>query len=388
MGPTIILDKSALQALSQSEINFLFKHYYVVVPPILPVEILGDLEKTKGIRHLSKDEVTQLSKKLLSMDSVINGNYKALSIAPLLGYDIPMIGQAVVTGGVSLETRNGKKIDYLDQTTETGLLIKWQSGVFSDVEEEFAKQWRDKTKALNLEDYKVKVKALFKKLPKINNFNQLIKYVDNRLLNPNPAIRFLSIGSFMNEMRLPQALQDRVYNRWLEVSMPSFNKFAPYSYYCFRVKMIFEVGLATELISTRSTNLIDLEYLYYLPFCNVFSSGDNLHKNLCPLLLRDDQNFIDRDILKKDLSQLHYEWQNLSDEERKQRAHDYGSYPPMNPESVTYQLWKRHMKPWKPGSGNLLLGKTKEEEKEILKKLQPFQEAIDEYHRKKNDRRK
>jgi len=45
MGPIILLDKSTVQCLSQEEIYFLFKHYYIAIAPILIIEILADLKK-------------------------------------------------------------------------------------------------------------------------------------------------------------------------------------------------------------------------------------------------------------------------------------------------------------------------------------------------------
>jgi hypothetical protein len=42
VGPTIICDKSSLQALSKDELSVLRKYYSLNVPPILLVEILGE----------------------------------------------------------------------------------------------------------------------------------------------------------------------------------------------------------------------------------------------------------------------------------------------------------------------------------------------------------
>ncbi len=77
----------------------------------------------------------------------------------------------------------------------------------------------------------------------------------------------------------------------------------------------------------------------------VFVSGDSLHKGLCAALMDDDQTFVDRDRLKADLARLTAEWESLSDDERKERKYQYGSYPPPNPDSITYQLWHKLMKP-------------------------------------------
>ncbi|MGC2330827.1 MAG: hypothetical protein WA581_05195 [Candidatus Acidiferrales bacterium] len=50
-------------------------------------------------------------------------------------------------------------------------------------------------------------------------------------------------------------------------------------------------------------------YLYYLPFCSVFTSKDNFHAQIVPLFLAPEQTFVNGTELKEDLAKLvaHYE---------------------------------------------------------------------------------
>lgn len=384
MGPTIILDKSAIQALSQLEIDFLQKHFFVVVTPLLIMEILADLEKGNGEGGLSKDEVIQLSEKLLLCDSRINTNYKVLCYGSLRGQDIPMTGQAIVSGGIPIKAPDGKEGVFFDESPEEKALRNWRNGIFSDAEEILAQEWRKATRTLNLEIYKKRFKELFKNVPKIKNLKELGLHVERFTLNPDAWIQFSCIAGLMDEMMLPQQDKDIICNRWLKRKVPLFRDFAPYAYFCFKINIIFYAGLALDLISTKPTNMLDLGYLYYLPFCMIFSSGDKFHKSMSPLFLRSDQEFIDRDRLKEDLCWLSREWDGLSATEKRDRAYDYGSYPPENPKSITYRLWQKYMKPWQPGSGNIVIKMPKEEQDEVLKKLQPLFDEIDK-HKKKND---
>ena len=161
--------------------------------------------------------------------------------------------------------------------------------------------------------------------------------------------------------------------------MPLLKTFAPYAYYCFKVNVLFSYGVVAELITTRATNRIDLEYMYYLPFCRVFASRDKFHQNIANPLMRDNQDYVDGDILKKDLIWLENEWNSLDEKTKEQRAYDYGSYPPDNPNSITAKLWKKHMKPWTPGSGNRAIRMTKEENDALMKKMKPAMDAIKRY---------
>lgn len=161
--------------------------------------------------------------------------------------------------------------------------------------------------------------------------------------------------------------------------------FASYAFYCLNVSLIFHFGLANDLITPKRTNPIDLEYLYYLPFCMVFVSGDKLQADLSKLLLTHEQDFIDREVLKSDLRWLKQEWEGLDKTEREKRFYDYGSYPPQyNSDSITYKLWKKHMKPWRPGSGNLKL--TEEQEKRVMEQIQPMIEAIKKYEQNQGNK--
>jgi hypothetical protein len=73
--------------------------------------------------------------------------------------------------------------------------------------------------------------------------------------------------------------------------------------------------LAADLISpNRPSNKIDIAYLYYLPFCMVFTSNDNLHAQTVPLFLRKDQVFIAGMKLKADFHKLDDHYSQLPDD--------------------------------------------------------------------------
>jgi len=381
MGPTIILDKSSLQSLSQSEINFLFKHYYVVVTPILIIEILGDLVK-KGSKE---NEVKQLANKLLSHDSQINTYYKPIVISSFRGQKISMDGRAIINGGIPIYAKNGTQGIFFEEPAETIALRNWQRGIFTSIEETLAQRWRETTRTLDLEDYKQKHKELIRNMPMIKNFGELALFVEDHVSDSEPDIQLSYINYLMGELSFSQRLKDTIYERWLKEKTHLFSNFAPYAFYCFKANMIFYFGIFSDLISTKATNKIDLEYLYYLPFCQVFSSGDKLHKNICRLLMRRNQDFVGRDKLKSDLKWLSEEWDSLDEDQKIQRKNDYGNYPPNNHKSITSQLWEKHMKPWKPGMGNLLAKMTKVKQQRLVEHIKPLINAVEEYGKKNKE---
>ena len=54
---------------------------------------------------------------------------------------------------------------------------------------------------------------------------------------------------------------------WDEQKAANLWTFAPYAFFCFRIRMLFHIGLVNGLITTRASNTADLLYLYYVPFC-------------------------------------------------------------------------------------------------------------------------
>ena len=71
------------------------------------------------------------------------------------------------------------------------------------------------------------------------------------------------------------------------------------------INIFFGLVLPTQLLrNVKQSHHIDLAYLYYLPFCAVFTSRDNFHVQVAPLFMHAAQQFIHGDDLKADLKRL------------------------------------------------------------------------------------
>ncbi len=379
MGPIILLDKSALQSLSQREIGFLTKHYYVNISPVIIYEILGDLSKFENDQERSNSEVAKLARKVSPFDSMINTNSERLIVGNLLGADVEMDGRIIISGANPIVDSRGKKGLFIDEEPEREVLRQWQRGLFSENEEVRSKHWRMMSKSLDLEDFKKSFKKVNRNLPKLHSFSEVKSYIEETLAEGYQSF-FLDL--LFNLIDMPKTLQRKVDSRWRYLKPSTLQEFAPYAHYYLKVILSFYVGLASDLISTRPTNRIDLEYLFYLPFCQVFSSGDTFLISFSRIFIENRQDVISSNDLKTDLKVIADEWDNLSDEEKKERSYDYGSYPLERQSSFTSMVWKKHMKPWKPGSGNRLLKMSEEEQHRLIEELRPMSEAIDNLKRK------
>ena len=142
-------------------------------------------------------------------------------------------------------------------------------------------------------------------------------------------------------------ISDVIRDRWFECGMPPLKEFAPYAYYCLTVFTAFYTAIANGLIGSRVSR-VALEYLLYLPFCQVFCSNDPFHKQFASLFLGDirkQQDFVDSTELKQDLKRISVYWKSVPDTERKAYQEKFGNYPPALADSITLKLWEKHMPP-------------------------------------------
>lgn len=56
--------------------------------------------------------------------------------------------------------------------------------------------------------------------------------------------------------------------------------YAPFATSVVRLSLVYQFSLVRGIIGPRRSDICDLEYLYYAPFCRFFISGDRLHKSL------------------------------------------------------------------------------------------------------------
>ena len=93
----------------------------------------------------------------------------------------------------------------------------------------------------------------------------------------------------------------------------------------------------------RCSCIMDLMYLFYLPFCMVFVSSDWIHKECSPLFLRNDQTFVWGPEMKKDLKRINDFYSALPDSDKEQGNDFFAKAPPDIGDSIVQQLWSKHL---------------------------------------------
>ena len=377
MGPIIILDKSAFQSLSSEELGFLSKHYTVNIPPVLVLDVLADLKQDVVDRAGSQNQVAEMAEKLSLWEARLNVRYKALCMASLLGHEVAMAGMPVILGGRVARPKDGREDMLFDETNEQEAIRLCRERRFTEAESLLASRWQEI--AQNLADPSWFRKSLAKQyiiIPKVGSLRGVSKAVDSILTNANLQTELFQW--FTALLALPADEQDVVTKRWAQRRTPFLRDWAPYAFFCIKVMFTFYAASSYKILGSGLTDLINMEYLFYMPCCMAFCSSDKLHAQLAPMLLNPQQDFVTADELKADLHWLAAEWKDLSTEEKEDRTHNCGNNPPQNEKSITHRLWQKHMRPKEYGSGNSTVQTTKEQEQETVECIRLCMGAIDE----------
>jgi len=365
---TIIIDKSTFQLLSYNELLKLSNYYKHNITPILVMEILGDLKKEAPEGKLPPDvRVKDFATKLFPINTVLNAHYEKILCSDLLTGTVPLDGRSQLGVEKVVQSDTGMKGFLIEETEQQKAVYKWKEGNFTEVDHKLSALWRTST---TQEDLLVKLQETIKEQNgslNLKSFSELDELVTNTLSQTNKQDLFLA--KLIENYGLYEDKGSTIFARWLAAGRPLIKDFAPYAYHCLRVDMFFLLGLQSHLITTRPTNRIDMEYMYYLPFCNVFSSNDKLHKNIVPFLIRSDQHFIRGEDLKKDFKSIVSYLDAGGDEIKKK----YNNEPPVIANSFTLDLWKKYF--GYPQTSNWDRRMSKKDEEYVKRKMDEFERA-------------
>lgn len=332
------------------------------------MEILGDLKKEfEEGKTPSEDRVKDFANKLFPVETIVNLHYKVLVKGDFLGNGPSMDGRPNVGIQKAVQSK-GQKGFLIEESKEEKSIYKWKDGNFSEADHELSALWRMTT---TQEDVLKRVKDSMKLDTgvKLKDFAALGAFVEDKLNRPENQLPLLLAS--MQNYEIDPATGLQILARWRRQNSPLIKDFAPFAYHCLKVDTLFSIGLAQALISTRPTNRVDLEYLYYLPFCNVFTSNDKVHKNLVPQLLLPYQRFILGPDLKADLKVIVEHLDALDIEERKK----FKNQPPIITDSFTFGLWKEFFD--YPNKSNWNRDISLEELEMMKQRMNEFQEAME-----------
>jgi len=159
---------------------------------------------------------------------------------------------------------------------------RWQQGDFLGVERDFAQRWRSALSTMDLTSFYPIVRSLGGGKTKLGDFAEARALAEQMVRGDGRRYTTLKVAFEMLGIRPNE--RPGILKRWKQAGGPSLQEFAPYAAYNLTVDLFFYLCLDAGLISSeRPSNRVDVAYLYYLPFCMIFTSGDKLHRKITPL---------------------------------------------------------------------------------------------------------
>ena len=334
-----VIDKSSFQALNERDLHILHRYFMHNVTPILVMEILGDLKKESATEKVSKSVVQNLANKMLPTNSVMNSNYMDLIKGELLGEKVIMDHRPLLGNAKLVEDGNGSLGMQIDESENEKIITRWKNGEFTDTDEILSQIWREVTTDKDLlESLKKAIIIPDDRLTSIKNTAHALHYINEMINHKDHQTQILKI--MIKEFGINTIDEGKIFQRWEQEDDKTLETFSPYALFCIKIILTFHVALKKGFVGTRPTNKLDLEYLFYLPFCHIFVTSDKFQKMLVPLFLVDNQMMIDGKDLKEDLNKIEGYLSTVSERKDNERLR---KEPPQIPEFLTYKIWSNFL---------------------------------------------
>jgi hypothetical protein len=351
---TTLFDKSFLQSLSVDESVWFDQHFMPVVCPVFYVETLADLALTPNDAAFAEREVSKIADKFPQMSGYPCASHFTMIVGDLLGEAAPMDGRVPIPGGRHVKSGERRGIVF-DESPEALAFGRWQRGEFLALERLYASGFRRALAELNLTAQRDILRS-FGIDQKIVKSLADAKAIAAGMANGNDK-RFERLRVAVTLFDVPAHLHESILRRWHESGCPPLSEFAPYAAYALTVELFLQMALANpNLMSTeRPSNRMDIAYLFYLPFSQVFVSSDKLHRKCAPLFLREDQQFVWGIDLKAYLKRINAHYLTLPESERERGVMAFAHLPPKTGDFLTAQIYDRFGKHWREGSYEVAL---------------------------------
>lgn len=340
MGPVALFDKSFLQSLSIDE-SVWFGHFFIpVVCPLFYVETLADLEKAVREGRTPEQEVGIIADKFPELSGGPCVHHSTLALGDLLGHKAPMNGSIPLGGGREVSVEGKKGVVY-DQSPEAKAFARWQDGSFLEVEREFARAWRSSLAGFDLRRLATSVQSLGVDAKTCRSLNEARVLARGLMAGRDSPYERMTI--LLDSLRVPPQYRSEIVKLWTEVPNIPVGDYAPYASHVTEVDLFFQFALAANLVSPdRPTNRVDIAYLYYLPFCQVFVSQDRLHERCAPFFLRQGQEFVWGEDLKKDLARINAHFMGFPEAQKERGVMSFAHAPPNLDDSIVSRLHAKY----------------------------------------------
>jgi hypothetical protein len=323
--------------------------------PSFSLNVSADLEK--AIRSKSRPEqlVGSLAARTPDMQSKANVHHSMILKAELSrNFDLTKVLERPMPAGGKAVELEGKKGMVFQASPEEEALQRWGRREFLSVERAFAKEWRAALLRISHDDLISLIRANLGHWRKPKSLADAKQMADFIIDNMDPEW-FLSFG--MEFLDMPATAITWVRNDWTTRRKPALRDYAPYFTLLLTINIFFALVLPTQLLrEVKPSHQIDLAYLYYLPFCSVFTSKDRFHVQIVPLFMNERQTFVNGVELKEEMQRLDTYYSAMPEEVLRRGLFIFAQKPPEDSSFLTTRLWDRYLPRWRnpdPGPNNL-----------------------------------
>jgi hypothetical protein len=366
-GPFLIFDKSSLESLNLDEAVMLDNFYMSNITPLFFVECLADLEK--AIRSSSTPEqlVGSLATRTPESQSYPNVHHATVLRAEVAGkFDLKTAhGRVMLAGGRHVQLGDKKGVVF-EHSPEAEAISRWGKREFLELERNIARQWRRALTSIDLKAMMESVTSALGPWRKPKSLQDARKMADIIIDNMDPEwlIRF-----GLNLLGAPETVE-YVVNEWVQKRRPPLRDHLPYFVFMLVINIFFCLVLPTQLLrNVKTSHKVDLAYLYYLPFCSVFTSKDNFHADIVPLFLSPGQTFVNGTELKEDLKRLVAHYEVLPEDVLKTGLIHFAAYPPDDTGFLITRLWDKYLPGWRAARDTPKPVRDPEEEKRMVEEI-------------------
>lgn len=344
MNPHVLFDKSVFQSTPVSAFVAVDRYFEIVIPPILVREIGGDLASTNLTLRVA--DQSAFVEKLANRPGVraFLSHHGFLINRDLLGCPTAMDGR-VPSMMEPVRMPDGTTGLRVTETPEEYALNRWRQRDFSETDYLWAEKWQRVQRVVMSGFYRRVLGQWGVSIEQPRSLDELRERVEEVMRNPAVQPGLLRI--IFSDFSVPMRTQELACKRYQSKRPRLFiEEFAPYAAFCLKANLLLGFG-GTLFRKRHPHDLRDLEYCYYLPFCEVFASDDNLHKKLVPLLKRDNQMFVGSEVIA-DLRRLTQEWNDMTPEQKVEFARGLRNMPPEHEGCVVRSIWERFRGPTAP----------------------------------------
>jgi len=382
-GPSLIFDKSSLESLNIDEAALMDNFYMSTITPLFFVECLADLEKKIASGSTPEQLVGSLADRTPESQGYPNVHHMAILNAELSRqFDTKTIyGRVAMAEGEPVQLGEKKGVVFR-RSKEQEALERWSRRHFLEVERNIAKEWR---RSLTRVDFEAMVKHVIShvgpwRMPKtLADAKQIADTIIN-YLDPEWLLRF-----GLDLLGAPEATEF-VINDWVGRRRPPLRDHVPYFIFLLTINIFFCLVLPTQLVrNVKASHNVDLAYLYYLPFCSVFTSKDNFHAQIVPLFLDPQQTFVHGTDFKDELKKLSEYYSALPEHVLKTGLINFAATPPDDTTFLTTRLWDKYLPSWRAIRSKPKTPRDPEADKKLIEELNRMSDSPDLKTHKEHD---